>query len=94
MIFTFGNFQNSPNNFGTLEVSGYLQGLPMSVNGLIHIPGFGDYQMSRIEELKDPFPLAAEKKSAGGADVQMDEERKVLAVADPSKQVYPSHKKS
>ncbi|XP_001601694.3 pre-rRNA-processing protein TSR1 homolog [Nasonia vitripennis] len=73
------------NNFGTLEVSGYLQGLPLSVNGLVHIPGFGDYQMSRIEETKDPFPLGPEKVLPG-TDVQMDGETKVLAVANPEEQ--------
>ncbi|XP_058803988.1 pre-rRNA-processing protein TSR1 homolog [Phymastichus coffea] len=76
---------NSTNDFGTLELTGYLQGLPLSVNGLIHIPNFGDYQMSRIEEIKDPFPVTLERTSPG-TDVKMDEERKVLAVADSSKQ--------
>lgn len=67
-------------------MSGYLQGLPLSVNGLVHIPGFGDYQMSRIEETKDPFPLGPEKVLPG-TDVQMDGETKILAVANPEEQV-------
>ncbi|KAJ8680319.1 hypothetical protein QAD02_016106 [Eretmocerus hayati] len=77
--------EDSEDNFGSLEVSGYLQGLGMSVNGLVHIPGFGDFQMSRIEEPKDPHPLGPEKSSSK-TDVQMDGEVKVLAVADPDKQ--------
>lgn len=60
--------------------------MPLSVNGLIHIPGFGDYQISKIEECNDPFPLAPEKITSG-VDVQMGGEKKVLAVADPNKQV-------
>lgn len=42
--------------------------------------------MSRIEESKDPFPLGREK-AHDGADVQMGEESKVLAVANPAVQV-------
>lgn len=83
--------KTSANNFGTLEVSGYLQGLPLSVNGLIHIPGFGDYQMSHIEETKDPFPLGPEKVLLG-TDVQMDGETRVLAVANPKEQVKKIYK--
>lgn len=60
--------------------------MPLSVNGLVHIPGFGDYQMSRIEECKDPFPLRQEKVKPG-QDVEMDEQTKVVAVADPETQV-------
>lgn len=67
-------------------MSGYLQGMPLSVNGLVHIPGFGDYQMSRIEECKDPFPLRQEKIKSG-QDIEMDEDTKVVAVADPNTQV-------
>ena len=72
-------FSQDLNNFGTLVVSGYLKGLPMSVNGLVHIPGFGDYQMSLIEECKDPFSIGSEKKISA-PDFQVD-------VADISKQV-------
>jgi hypothetical protein len=64
-------------------VSGYLQGLPLSVNGLVHLSNFGDYQMSRIIECKDPFPLESEKNNSSKAVL----ESCVLAVANPSKQV-------
>ena len=33
---------------GTLEVSGYVRGRPLSVNGLLHIPGLGDFQMTQV----------------------------------------------
>ncbi|XP_066581384.1 pre-rRNA-processing protein TSR1 homolog isoform X2 [Prorops nasuta] len=42
---------------GTLKVTGYLEGMPLSVNGLIHIVGLGDFQMSQIEVHEDPYPL-------------------------------------
>ena len=64
-----------------------MQGLPLSVNGLVHIPGFGDYQMSRIEKPEDPFPLGPEKVTSG-TDIQMSGST-VLAVANPEKQVHP-----
>lgn len=55
--------------------------------GLVHIPGFGDYQMSKIEKLKDPFSFT-QKKS--GVDIQMDDVNSIeniYTIEDPSKQV-------
>ena len=34
---------------GTLTVEGYVRYQPMNVNGLVHIPGWGDFQMDKIE---------------------------------------------
>lgn len=48
---------------GTLKVHGYIRGRVLSVNGLVHIPGWGDYQMSRIVVSHDPHPL--ERHSRG-----------------------------
>lgn len=54
---------------GTLAVTGYLRGASLSINGLIHIPDFGNYQMSSIEVLDDPYPIERKKCSS---DDQMD----------------------
>lgn len=40
---------------GTLKVTGYLRGIPLSVNGLLHVPGLGTYQMSQIDSAMDPL---------------------------------------
>ena len=42
---------------GTLKVSGYIRGQSLSVNSLVHIPGWGDFQMSQIDAPVDPYPL-------------------------------------
>ena len=31
-----------------LKITGYLRSRPLSVNGLVHIPGVGDFQMSQV----------------------------------------------
>jgi pre-rRNA-processing protein TSR1 len=33
---------------GTLKVTGVVRGVPLSVNRLVHIPNFGDYQISQV----------------------------------------------
>lgn len=48
-------------NAGTLKVTGYLRGINLDVNSLIHLPGLGDFQMSQIDVLNDPFKAEAEK---------------------------------
>ena len=42
---------------GTLKVSGYVRGPALSVNSLVHLPGFGDFQMAQIDSPTDPNPL-------------------------------------
>ncbi|KAL1139180.1 hypothetical protein AAG570_009239 [Ranatra chinensis] len=66
--------ETSPGN-GTLKVIGYLRGQTLSVNSLIHIPGWGDFKMSRIELAPDSF----------SGDQDQDSFR-LLEVADPTKQ--------
>ena len=44
-----------------LEVTGYVRGKDISVNRLVHVPGLGDYQLSSIQRLADPAPLAAKR---------------------------------
>lgn len=42
-------------NAGTLKVTGHLRGISLDVNSLIHIPNLGDFQMSQIDLVADPF---------------------------------------
>ena len=39
---------------GSLVVDGFIRYQPLNVNGLVHIPGWGDFQMDRIEVEKEP----------------------------------------
>lgn len=48
---------------GTLKVTGYLRGIPLSVNGLVHVPGLGTYQMSQIDSALDPLKGSDEGSS-------------------------------
>lgn len=41
----------------TLMAQGYLRGPEWNANNLVHLPGFGDFQVSRIETAVDPHPL-------------------------------------
>lgn len=61
--------------FGTLKVTGFLRGKPIHVNGLVHVPGLGDFQMSQIDKAVDLY------KSDAGRD-----EVTVLDRADPLRQ--------
>lgn len=66
-------------------ISGYLRNVPLSVNGLIHIPGFGDFQMSQIDAPEDPYPV--EKKLRKHNTMDEETSVRVLECADPKKQV-------
>uniref|UniRef100_A0A2N9HBC3 Bms1-type G domain-containing protein n=1 Tax=Fagus sylvatica TaxID=28930 RepID=A0A2N9HBC3_FAGSY len=46
----------------TLLLTGYLRAHNLSVNQLVHVSGAGDYQLTKIEILKDPFPLNRRKE--------------------------------
>lgn len=70
---------------GTLQISGYLRGMPLNVNGLVHITGLGDFQMSRIDGLNDPYPLNLGKENRGDMDAEVTKVT-VLQTADAAKQ--------
>ncbi|XP_018412654.1 PREDICTED: pre-rRNA-processing protein TSR1 homolog isoform X2 [Nanorana parkeri] len=87
---------------GTLKVSGYVRGQELNVNGLIHLVGYGDFQMSQIDAPPDPYPInphVRKEKAKKRQDVEMEvcmldepnntgmeEDVKVLMKADPTAQ--------
>lgn len=73
-------------DMGTLKISGYLRGMPLNVNGLIHITGLGDFQMSKIEGLDDPHPLNLGRENSKSETMDTEMTKTVLQVADPAKQ--------
>ncbi|XP_010441233.1 PREDICTED: pre-rRNA-processing protein TSR1 homolog isoform X2 [Camelina sativa] len=71
----------------TLLLSGYLRARKLSVNQLVHVSGVGDFQFSKIEILKDPFPLNERKnQNTMELDVSHDEEVLKSLIPDPIKQ--------
>lgn len=64
-----------PTGLGTLRVSGYIRGSPLQVNRLVHIAGYGDFQLSQIDAPKEPLPIVTGTqrpiKPAKGQDVEM-----------------------
>ncbi|XP_023936933.2 pre-rRNA-processing protein TSR1 homolog [Bicyclus anynana] len=72
---------------GTLKLSGYLRGMPLNVNSLVHITGLGDFQMTRIDGLDDPHPLNTGKENIKSDTMDAEVTQvSVLQVADPAKQ--------
>ncbi|XP_074279148.1 uncharacterized protein LOC141604620 [Silene latifolia] len=58
----------------TFVLTGYVRARSISVNQLIHVAGAGDYQLCKIDILKDPYPLNPRK----GQDVMdADDEHNV-----------------
>ncbi|KAL9255003.1 Pre-rRNA-processing protein TSR1-like protein [Drosera capensis] len=45
----------------TVLLTGYLRARSLSMNQLVHVSGAGDFEFSKIELLKDPFPLNPRK---------------------------------
>ncbi|KAF8116689.1 hypothetical protein N665_0015s0063 [Sinapis alba] len=71
----------------TLLLSGYLRARKLSVNQLVHVSGVGDFQLSKVEVLKDPFPLNERKKqNSMELDDSHDEEVLRSLVPDLMKQ--------
>ncbi|XP_058815486.1 pre-rRNA-processing protein TSR1 homolog [Topomyia yanbarensis] len=65
---------------GTLKITGFLRGVPLSVNQLVHIPGLGDFQMSDIYTLDDPYKMRKNDEEMSSTNL------KLLAKANPQKQ--------
>ncbi|KAM0733978.1 Pre-rRNA-processing protein TSR1-like protein [Formica fusca] len=79
-------------DFGTLSVTGYVRGITsLSVNNLVHIPGFGDFQMSCIKVLDDPYEIIYANRKKLSSNDEMKTKGKhgtqiILYTADPEKQ--------
>ena len=50
---------------GTLKVSGYLRGADLSADRLVHVVGWGTYQIAQIDAARDPHPLVLRKDKPG-----------------------------
>ncbi|XP_013117052.2 pre-rRNA-processing protein TSR1 homolog [Stomoxys calcitrans] len=72
---------NPSEDEGTLKVTGFLRGTPLDVNGLVHITGLGDFQMSEIHAPQDPYRL---DKSRNNQSMLPD--IRLVAKADPARQ--------
>ncbi|KAL0002143.1 hypothetical protein SO802_015924 [Lithocarpus litseifolius] len=71
----------------TMLLTGYLRAHSLSVNQLVHVSGAGDYQLTKIETLKDPFPLNPRKEQdLMDADEVHDVEVIRSLAPDPEKQ--------
>ncbi|PIK52187.1 putative pre-rRNA-processing protein TSR1-like [Apostichopus japonicus] len=83
---------------GTLKVTGFLRGPPLSVNGLVHLTGLGDFQMQQIDASPDLCPLLQHTKTktakkeatimeeGDAVSLQMEEDITVLEKVDASRQ--------
>lgn len=66
---------------GTLKVTGFVRGVPLSVNQLVHIPGLGEFQLESVAFPTDPYRM---RKMEDGE--MSSEEQKPPLVADPDQQ--------
>merc|ERR1719237_1938441 len=78
------HFEQGPNQLfrplngsseGTLKITGYIRGDKINVNRLIHIPGWKDFQLEKIEKLADPQAFF---KNKSGNDINMSELAMIL----------------
>ena len=89
-----GDENDKDKSVGTLKVSGFIRGQPLDVNRLVHIPGFGDFQMLQIEAPFDPYSIKKIKRGKKNEDAmateenaeEMEEDVKLIAKANPSLQ--------
>ncbi|KAF5803959.1 putative ribosome biogenesis protein Bms1/Tsr1 [Helianthus annuus] len=71
----------------TLLITGYLRARNLSVNQLVHVSGAGDFQLGKIQLLKDPCSLSV-KKDGDFMDADEVQDSQVIRslLPDPMKQ--------
>lgn len=74
------------NEVGTLLLTGYVRSNPLSVNGLLHLPGWGDFQISQIDAPNDPHPLPNKSKNY----CPTDDDGLTVSFSKPNKDVQES----
>ena len=86
--------EGNDSSLGTLKMSGFIRGRALDVNKLIHIPGFGDFQMLQIDAPRDPYSLKHIKRMKTEKNIMatdetaedMEEDIKLIAKANPAQQ--------
>lgn len=89
MLATVSNFvPHSVDNpmLGTLQLSGYIRGKPLSVNQLIHITDVGTFQLSHITQGQTKSTDVVQKMDMNDEEAVAVGEPVVLAQADPTVQ--------
>ncbi|CAK8569166.1 unnamed protein product [Lathyrus sativus] len=71
----------------TLVLTGYLRARNLSVNQLVHVSGAGDFQLGKIEVLKDRFALNSKKKQDL---MDSDENEEVIRSLVPDPEIQES----
>ncbi|KAJ3693976.1 hypothetical protein LUZ60_009456 [Juncus effusus] len=82
------NMDSAEGNSGicTLVVSGYLRAHNLSPNQLVHVTGAGDFQLSKIEILKDPL-ASNERRDQNSMDSEENSNQIIQTLTpDPSAQ--------
>lgn len=69
--------QNEDGPLGTLKITGWTRGAPMSANRLVHVPDFGDFIVDKITDAPHARRLTHQQ-----SDVEMHDEQNVLALRD------------
>lgn len=88
--------EGNEKSVGTLKLTGFIRGQPLDVNKLVHLPGFGDFQMEQIDAPSDPYSIKQTKRRKGKEDTNtmatdeyaetMEEDIKLIAKASPGLQ--------
>jgi len=68
VAFQDGEQGENNNDEGTLLLTGYVRSNKLRVNGLVHLPGWGDFQISQIDAPSDPHPLPNNSKNFVNSD--------------------------
>ncbi|XP_029634868.1 pre-rRNA-processing protein TSR1 homolog [Octopus sinensis] len=76
---------------GTLKLTGFLRGRSLNVNHLVHLPGWGDFQMLQIDSPNDPYPLypkviKTNKQGLEPMESSIEADARILDKAEESKQ--------
>eukprot|EP01111_Echinosteliopsis_oligospora_P018154 TRINITY_DN816_c1_g1_i1.p1 TRINITY_DN816_c1_g1~~TRINITY_DN816_c1_g1_i1.p1 ORF type:complete len:765 (+),score=274.53 TRINITY_DN816_c1_g1_i1:185-2479(+) len=69
---------NDTGDLTTVKIYGYLRGADFSANQLVHLPGFGDFQLSQILGPADPNPTKQHSKFASMEGMNSDYSAAVL----------------
>jgi len=70
--------QGEDQSSGSLQLTGFVRGKDISVNRLVHVPGLGDFQLSKIQKLTDPCPISSKNEMEDLSELLPDESQEDL----------------
>nr|XP_002126030.1 pre-rRNA-processing protein TSR1 homolog [Ciona intestinalis] len=84
-------YEDSETDMGVLKITGHVRGSALDVNRLVHLPGWGDYQIKQVDTVVEHCPWNVQKNNQDKSENEMSCDVKVNSAYEETGETVSSH---